>query len=291
MNRQMKETLAKFREQFKTVDVEVITYTNTSLTLADVLAQLNTINTNKHHVFFDTSAFHVSLYLCTIFIDVDNDKVRIADLVTGKKYVGSYEASKTLYACMQEAVDDICTIYVDCLAPEGDNTTLVGIDVQVTDQKDLVIATKTYNGHAVAFPLPIYQQYKVKLLTDTVNVGGTQYFAPEVESGNIIGTITEDSEVVYRFSSTEHITSLSAIKTFLALEGIDTATKRSALVRGENNSFSVNIQIKKPETNVYYTMPVYVLAVDTYKKLVNGVEQEFLGARCSFGYALPDSYI
>jgi len=178
---------------------------------------------------------------------------------------------------------------IDCLAPVGDSTTLSGISVQVKDAQDQVIATGTYNGTTLTFALPLNQTYKVKILTDSLTISGITYFAPEIVSGSSEGTLTNETTLTYRYSSTEHITSLSGVKQFLALQGIDIATKRLALVRSETNQFSVDIVIKNPANNTEYTMPLYILEVDNYTKLVEGVEQTFVGARVEFAYALPDS--
>ena len=70
---------------------------------------------------------------------------------------------------------------------------------------------------------------------------------------------------------------------------IDIATKRLAVVRNGTNAFSINITITNPETNTQYTMPLYVMSIDTIEKLVDGQVVSDIGARISFGYALPDS--
>lgn len=178
---------------------------------------------------------------------------------------------------------------VDIYAPVGDSTTLSGIEVQIKDENDNLLLTGTYNGETLKFFLPLYQQYKIEVVTQSVTIGGVTYFAPEITSGSSEGAIVADTNVVYRYSSTQSINSLSAVKQFLALPDIDIATKRLALVRTETNSFSVNITIKNPENNTEYTMPIYILEIDNYTKKVDGVDTTFLGAKCQFGYALPDS--
>ena len=179
---------------------------------------------------------------------------------------------------------------VDVYAPVGDSTELTGVNVQVKDSNNVVIASGTYNGDTLKFPLPIYQTYKVEVLTKSLTIGAITYFNPTTSSPTS-GTLTQDMSITYRYGSTESITNLGDVKAFVGLPNISLETKRQALVRTETNSFSVNITIKNPETNVTYTMPVYVLAVDEYKKLVDGVEQTFVGARVGFGYELPDDKV
>ena len=184
------------------------------------------------------------------------------------------------------------TISIDCLAPVGDTTDLSGITIQVKDDSDVVIASGVYNETTLTLSLPLNQKYKVEILTNSVSIGGITYFAPDKESGQDEGTLTENITLVYRYASTENINSLRAVKQFIAMPDIDLETKRQALVRSETNSFSVDITVSNPDNpSQTYTMPLYVLAVDTYTKLVNGVEQSFLGARIQFGYALPDNYV
>ena len=182
------------------------------------------------------------------------------------------------------------TLSLDCLAPSGDSTTLTNIAITIKDSANNEIASGTYNGTTLVFQLPINQTYKIEIGTQSTTIGGIVYFAPEIESGDSEGALTTDKSVVYRFNSTQSITSLYAVKQFLALQDIDIATKRLALVRSETNSFSVNITITNPNnTSQTYTMPLYVVEIDNYTKLVDGVETAFLGAKMQFGYALPDS--
>lgn len=178
---------------------------------------------------------------------------------------------------------------ISTLAPVGDSTILTGISIQVKDVNGVVIASGTFNGSPLVFPLPLNQTYKVECSTNSITIGGITYFAPEVESGSAEGTLVQDESVVFRYSSTQSINSLSAVKQFLALPDIDIATKRLALVRTETNSFSVDIKIKNPENDVEYIMPIYIVEIDNYTKKVNGVDVSFLGAKCQFAYALPDS--
>lgn len=291
MDANLKRTLANIREEYKKVGIESVIYSDNTITLGDVLSDLNVINTNHHHVFFDVSALQLPLYLITIYIDTDNNKVRITDLVSGKKYIGSYDANKTLYSCLQEAKDDIYTLSVNCYAPSGDSTDLTGIAVQVKDAQNNVIASGTYNGTTLNFPLPLNQTYKIEVLTQSLTISSITYFAPEVVSGSASGTLTANATVDYRYSSSQSINSLNAVKQFLALPDIDIATKRLALVRTETNSFSINITITNPENNTQYTMPCYVLDVEQKTKLVDGVEQTFVGARIGFAYQLPSDMV
>ena len=213
----------------------------------------------------------------------EKDKIN-ATTLAGKGITDAYTKDE----CDAKYVSKV-DLKIDCLPPVGDSTTLSGIGIQVKDAQDQVIATGTYNGTTLTFALPLNQTYKVEILTDSLTISGITYFAPEVDSGSAEGTLVQDESVVYRYSSTEHITTLSAVKQFLALPSIDLATKRLALVRTENNQFSVDIVIKNPANNTEYTMPLYILEVDNYTKLVEGVEQTFVGARVGFAYALPDS--
>ena len=86
------KTLAEFAADA----VTIIKITDTSTTMGDVAAQLNTINTNGEHVLFDVSALGASMYLCTIFIDTTANAYKIVDIVVGRVAEGAYNASKLL---------------------------------------------------------------------------------------------------------------------------------------------------------------------------------------------------
>ena len=82
--------------EFAADAVTIIKITDTSTTMGDVAAQLNTINTNGEHVLFDVSALGASMYLCTIFIDTTANVYKIVDIVVGRVAEGAYNASKLL---------------------------------------------------------------------------------------------------------------------------------------------------------------------------------------------------
>lgn len=179
------------------------------------------------------------------------------------------------------------TLSIDCYAPIGDSTELTGISVEIKDFSDEVIASGTYNGETLKFSLPINQTYKVVIETTSLTISGITYFNPTASSDS--GTLTQDTSIIFRYASTQSMTTLADVKSFLALQDISIEVKRQAIVRSETNAFSVDIEITNPANNTKYTMPIYFLEVDTYEKLVNGVATSFLGARCQFAYALPDS--
>lgn len=225
----------------------------------------------------DVVSYNNQLYICVNDITVaetfDPNKwrqVSVAELLNGK--VG------------------FKTLSINCYAPIGDATILNGIEIKINDNADNEIASGIYNGSTLNFKLPLNQTYKIVIETQSLTIGGITYFAPDVESGTSEGALVDDTTVSYRFNSTQSITTLRAVKTFINLPNIDVETKRLALVRNENNSFSVNITIKNPDNpSQTYTMPVYVADVDIKEKLVDNTPTNFLGGRICFGYELPDS--
>lgn len=75
---------------------KIVIISDASTTLGTIATQLNTINTNGEHVFFDVSALGASMYLCTIFIDTNENVYKIFDLVNQKLTQGTYDSTKLL---------------------------------------------------------------------------------------------------------------------------------------------------------------------------------------------------
>lgn len=89
-------------------EVRVIKITSQSITLGEIATQLNTINTDGDHVLFDVSALGASMYLCTIFIDTNNNVYRIFDMVVNRIASGVYDSSKLLTLAIANA-DQVAT--------------------------------------------------------------------------------------------------------------------------------------------------------------------------------------
>ena len=83
--------------------IRIVKYTDSSITLGQVAAQLNEINTAGDHVLFDVSALGASMYLCTIFIDTTNNVYRIFDMVVNRISEGVYNASTLLTMAIANA--------------------------------------------------------------------------------------------------------------------------------------------------------------------------------------------
>ena len=82
---------------------QIIKISSPGTTLGDVATTLNQVNTAGKHVFFDLSALGVMMYLCTIFIDTDNNIYRVFDLVSGRYAEGSYTATTLLTMATAQA--------------------------------------------------------------------------------------------------------------------------------------------------------------------------------------------
>lgn len=88
--------------------VQIVKITNSGITLGQIKTQLDTINENEEHVFFDVSALGAKMYLCTISIDTVANTYTIFDLVLGRTASGDYSSDKLLTIAIAQA-DNIAT--------------------------------------------------------------------------------------------------------------------------------------------------------------------------------------
>ena len=99
---------------------QAIKITSQNTTLGDISTQLNTINTNGEHVFFDVSALGASMYLCTIYINTTDNIFRIFDMVTNRISEGTYDATKLLSMAIANASGIATQSQIDHLQEEVD---------------------------------------------------------------------------------------------------------------------------------------------------------------------------
>ncbi len=194
----------------------IVTLTDSTETMASILARLNTINAAHKHVFFDCSGINVNprLYLCTIMIDADANAVRVYDQVTGKLYIGPYVATETIGEVFAKAVDAYHSITVSAVTLDG--VTVTGQTVTIregTDAAAPVYATATItNGSPVTFVVPKGMIYFLEI-TDAL----ADHFGPRVTSGAKQGIATVDAAVTFTYYDAEHI-DVSEITTFAKLQ-------------------------------------------------------------------------
>lgn len=180
------------------------------------------------------------------------------------------------------------SLVISAIGPDGDETVITPVSVSVVDGRGESLYEGTFVGLPIVLDLPKYTEYHITV-TPQLTIEGIVYFNPTSEHAQ--GVITDNTEATFQYASTEGMTTLQDVKTFLALESVSLEVKRAALVSTETNNFTVDITITNPANGTSYTMPIRFVEVGTYKKLVNGVEVSFVGARCMFNHCLPDNYV
>lgn len=268
-------------------NVRTITLTDTTMTESDMFDLLEGINTKGDSVFFNVASMQLPMYLCTFTIDEDKTKIRINDLVTGRKYIAKYEAAKTIYACLQAAKEDSAVIRVNATSVLNNSTIqVVGAVVTIKDANDIVIATGTYTGTTLEFPLPIYQSYKVSI-SYSVSVNSVVCFNPSTSDAKE-GTLTGDTTINFSYANPGAMTTIQDATDFLQI--VDRATAEEVLIGSEGNlhNFEATMRITDPENNTIYDMPVVA------EKLYDAIDEDgvsHLAIYWSFKHCLPQNKV
>ena len=271
------------------------------LTMAEVLARLNTINAQGQHLFFDVSQISSipQLYLVIIYIDSTANVVRIYDQVTGKIYTGPYVSTDTLAATLAKAVD--AYVYITVTAVTLDGVTVTGQTVTLREGQSAtspVRETKTYSGTPVTFVVPRGMEYYVEV-TDTL----ADHFGVKCTSqANPYGMANSNVEMTFTYYDPAHIdtvaicesaTPFTDLKDTLLLFGSNVEAARSALVyQGTNDQTGKLIGILIPDTwtatngTTVYDDPIMCVDVKMYED-ENGVQH--LGAKLQRVYACAEA--
>ena len=285
------------------VAVYKFTAEQATLTMAQVLAILNDINDPlaPKHVQFDVSAIETSpmLYLCTIYIDTTANFVRMADQVTGKLYVGPYNAADTLAQTISKAVD--AYVYITVTAVTLDGVTVTGQTVTLREgltATSTVRETAAYNGSPVTFVVPRGMEYYVEVsdnLTDHFGVRVTSQATPYgVANQSVAMTFTYyDPANIDTVAICESATPFTDLRDTLALFGMNAEAARNALVyQGQDTTTGKPIGILIPDTwtasngATVYDDPIMCVDVKMYED-ENGVQH--LGAKMQRVYACAEA--
>lgn len=97
---------------------QIVTIDNQSETLGEIKSRLDSVNSDREHVFFDVAALGASMYLCTIYID--DEEYKIFDLVSGRFTEGAYDETKLLTMCLVAAESVATQSQIDHLQEEID---------------------------------------------------------------------------------------------------------------------------------------------------------------------------
>lgn len=190
-------------------------------TMAQIKARLDAINADGKHVLFDVASIVTTpqLYLCTIFIDTTANILRIADLVTGKMYIGNYVATDTLSGVLSRAVDAYVRISVaattkDINPSTGTTYPVVGQTVYLHEGGDAtgpVRETATYDGSPVSFMVPKGFRYHVSLSN-----GLQGHFNPHaVPAGTESGTANANIDIAFEYDDFSTVDTFAGIQAAL----------------------------------------------------------------------------
>ena len=264
-------TAMKLSTDFTTI----INLTDPTETMASILARLNTINDQGQHVQFDVSAIESSpmLYLCTIFIDTTAGVVRIADAVTGKLYIGVYDASQTIANALSKAVDAYVTIVVS--ATTADGVTVTGQTVSLYEGADastgVLRETASYEGQPVSFLVPRGTEYFVKISSALAG-----HFSPSTAHGNA----NANTFVTLTYQDASSITDFAGIQGFIRQDGMTAADAKLAILGKE-----IDDTWTSDNGTTVITNPMVVVDVKNYKD-ANG--DSHLGVKLRRKYATYD---
>lgn len=244
--------MAKVRCVFPTNKQAVLSIKlkNGSEKISKIKSRLDSIKTEGKHVFFDVAdiATTPQLYLCSIFIDVDNDLLRIYDQFTGKHYIGGYVPDETLSEVLSRAVDSYVRINVT--ATTGDGVAVTGQTVYVhngTDESAPVVATAQYSGKPVSILVNRGIQYFVRI-SDTLS----GHFNPTTASG----FANSDVNVTLTYSDVNSVKRLEDIApALMAIGNVTTARELLVGKRFDDVWIDYDSPGKKGDAKTYSDLP------------------------------------
>ena len=268
-------------------NVRTITLTDTTMTESDMFDLLEGINGKGDSVFFNVASMQLPMYLCTMTIDALKTKIRINDLVTGRKYIAAYEASKTIYSCLQVAKEDSAILKVGATTTlNGNSIDVAGAVVTIKDANDVTIATGTISSGLLEFPLPIFQSYKVSI-SSSVSVSSTVCFNPSSEQ-SLEGTLTTDTTINFTYANPGSMSTIQDATNLLQI--VDESTAREILIGSEGSlhNFEATHTLTDPESNTSYTMTFVAEKVYT---AVDAAGNSHLAIYWSSKYCLPSNKV
>ena len=151
----------------KSDSVTVEKLTDGNETMAKIKDRISLAEQFGRHVFFDTAAISAAnkLYLCTIFINSEDETLRLYDQVSGKQYIGRYDETETIAQVISKAVDAYVSISVTAATQDGVSVT--GQTVYVyegsSDETGILKAQASYNGKPVEFMVAKGMEYFIKI--------------------------------------------------------------------------------------------------------------------------------
>ena len=162
-------------------DVTIIKTLTGEETMGDMKVAIESYRNVGQSVVWNTSLIDVPqrLYLCTVFVDAGEMTIRVADIVSGRMYIGPYLEEETIRQVLEKAVDAYVSITVS--AETQDGVTVAGQTVYIHNGADAsapVSQSKPYDGKPIVFLLGKGMQYFVRITDDL-----SGHFSPTTATG------------------------------------------------------------------------------------------------------------
>ena len=205
----------------KSEAVTVIKLTDSTETMASILARLTAGATDGRYPLFDPSAFAVNPAVKLISVDIDaaNGSLHIQDVSTGRLYIGSYVATDTIQNVLSKMVAEYVALVVSATRKDGEAVSGVNVYLyEGADETGRLVETKPYNGSPVSFRVGGGFEYFVKI--DEID----GLFQPTTASG----TADNSQNISLVYGDANHITTFEDVK--LALNALGTVEAAKAVL-------------------------------------------------------------
>lgn len=252
--------MAKVYFPTKQEAINVIALTDGTETMSALATRLATLAASGIAALFDTSAITTTPQskLVSAFIDTTAGKIRFEDKLTGRLYIGPYDATETLAAVLSRMVDTY--VYLTVTATTLDGVTVTGQTVSLYEGTDAttgrLVETAAYNGAPVTFIVPRNMDYFISI-TSTL----AQHFQPNT----LQGTATASASLTITYQDVNNITDYAGLVSFKNVIEADTsiADKPAHL---ESILLGKEISDTWTATNgTVYDNPMRVIGVNYYK--------------------------
>lgn len=239
--------------------VNVIALTDGTETMSALATRLATLATSGIAALFDTSAITTTPQskLVSAFIDTTEGKVRFEDKMSGRLYIGPYDASTTLASVLARMVE--AYVHLTVAAVHQDGTTVTGETVSLyegTSAEGRLVETAAYNNATVTFVVPRNMTYFISITSNTRG-----YFAPNT----LQGKAGASTSLTITYQDTSNIADFAGLVAFKNVIEADTsiADKPAHL---ESILLGKEISDTWTATNgTVYDNPMRVIGVNYYK--------------------------
>lgn len=189
--------------------INVIALTDGTETMAQLSTRLSALATSGITAYFDTSAITTTPQskLVSALIDTTAGKIRFDDKLTGRIYIGPYDATMTIATALSRMVESY--VYLEVAATTLDGVTVTGQTVSLYEGTDAatgrLVETAAYNGSPVTFMVPRNMEYFISI-TSTL----AQHFQPNT----LQGTASASASLTITYQDVSNITDYAGLVAF-----------------------------------------------------------------------------